>query len=211
MDARDRILQAADDLFGRVGFDAATTREIAEISGVNKALIHYHFKNKESLFETLLDRYYERLGQALEASLQQDGTLREKMLSLVDAYVDFLAANQNFSRIVQREAAGGRHMERVRSHMVPLFERGTALLEAAYPATLSGELAAAHLLTSFYGMIISYFTYQELLRHLLGTDPLSKHNLRRRKDHLRRMVEITLHNIEHGCSSVPSPVQGDEP
>ncbi len=196
MKARDRILKAADDLFGHVGFDAATTREIAEISGVNKALIHYHFKNKEALFETLLDRYYVSLTEALEKSLLVDGSLKDKMLSLVDAYVDFLAANRNFSRIVQREAAGGRHMERVRSHMLPLFDMGTKLLQGAYPNTRTGDLASAQLLTSFYGMIISYFTYQDLLKHLLGTDPLSKKSLRLRKEHLRRMVEITLDEVE---------------
>jgi len=198
MKARDRILMAADDLFGRVGFDAATTREIAEMSGVNKALIHYHFKNKEALFETLLDRYYTRLAETLQTSLQGHGPVQEKMLCLADAYTDFLAANLNFSRIVQREAAGGRRMERVRAHMVPLFEMGTRLLEEAYPATRSGDLAAAQILTSFYGMIISYFTYQGLLRHLLGTDPLSRNNLKKRKDHLRKMVEITLHQMERG-------------
>jgi AcrR family transcriptional regulator len=196
MNARERILQAADDLFGKVGFDAATTREIAEISGVNKALIHYHFKSKEALFETLLDRYYGHLAAALERSLQGGGSLKDRMLGLVDAYVDFLADNRNFSRIVQREASGGRHMERVRSHMVPLFEMGRNLLQGAYPSTRSGDLAASQLLTSFYGMIISYFTYQGLLKHLLGADPLSKKNLRIRKEHIRRMVEITLNEVE---------------
>ena len=33
MSAREEILKAADNLFGKVGFDAATTREIAELSG----------------------------------------------------------------------------------------------------------------------------------------------------------------------------------
>jgi TetR/AcrR family transcriptional regulator len=197
MNARDKIMKAADDLFGKVGFDAATTREIAERSGVNKALIHYHFKSKESLFETLLDRYYNRLAASLEKSLLgEEGPLKDRMLALVDAYIDFLAANRNFSRIVQREAAGGKHMERVRSHMVPLFELGTKLLHGAYPQTVAGDLAAAQLLISFYGMIISYFTYQGLLKHLLDADPLSKKSLEVRKQHLRRMVEISLEALE---------------
>jgi len=197
MNARDKILEAADELFGLVGFEAATTREIADRCGVNKALIHYHFKSKEALFETLLDRYYAALGTTLENALQGGGgSLRSRMLCMVDAYVDFLAANRNFGRIVQREAAGGRHMERVRALMVPLFDRGIQLLQGAYPNTLRGNLAAAQLLISFYGMIISYFTYRDLLRHLLGTDPLSAENLLSRKEHVRRMVEITLNEIE---------------
>ena len=55
--ARDQILEAADHLFGEYGFDATATRHIAERCGVNKALIHYHFSNKQGLFEAVLDRY----------------------------------------------------------------------------------------------------------------------------------------------------------
>ena len=192
MNAREKILKAADDLFGKVGFDAATTREIAEQSGVNKALIHYHFKTKEALFETLLDRYYESLGATLAKALAGDRDIRERMLTLVDTYVDFLNRNRNFSRIVQREASGGPHMELILARMVPLFELGTHELNEAYPQTGEGEMAAAQLLISFYGMIISYFTYKGVLNHLLGSNPLSKAGLETRKQHLRRMVEITL-------------------
>jgi AcrR family transcriptional regulator len=52
-DTKEKILQAADELFGRLGYDAATTREIAERCQVNKALIHYHFKNKEGLLASV--------------------------------------------------------------------------------------------------------------------------------------------------------------
>ncbi len=38
-EARQRILAAADELFGEQGFDATTTRQIAERSGANKALM----------------------------------------------------------------------------------------------------------------------------------------------------------------------------
>ncbi|MBW1873134.1 MAG: TetR/AcrR family transcriptional regulator, partial [Deltaproteobacteria bacterium] len=104
---RDKILMAADHLFGKGGFDATTTREIAERSQVNKALIHYHFKNKEGLLASVLDQYYEKLAQTLTNSLQATGTLRSRMLQLLDTYIDFLGQNRNFNRIVQREASGG--------------------------------------------------------------------------------------------------------
>ena len=122
MKAREKILKAADDLFGSAGFDATTTREIAERSGVNKALIHYHFKSKDALLGTLLDHYFEELSGTLTRALAGKGELRKRMLDMSDAYVDFLEQNRNFQRIVQREASGGKHMDRVRNHMVPLFE-----------------------------------------------------------------------------------------
>lgn len=196
--ARARILEAADALFGELGFDAASTREIAERSGVNKALIHYHFGNKEGLLESVLERYYEDLAATVLDALRAESGLRDKLSKLVDTYVDFLAANRNFNRIVQREASGGRYMALVQAHTAPLFEVGMALLQEHFPSTRDGEMAAAQLLVSFYGMIITYFTYDELLGKLLDTDPMSPANLTVRKQHLERMITIILEQIETG-------------
>lgn len=195
MKPRERILEAADTLFGEVGFDATTTREIAERSGVNKALIHYHFKSKEGLLASLLDQYYLQLAETLQRALSGEATLRERIHHLLDTYVDFLAANLNFARIVQREASGGQHMARIRAHMAPLFTLGTQLVKELYPAARQGDLAAEQLLTSFYGMVISYFTFKDLLADLYGADPLSPELLAQRKSHLRRMLDLTLDAI----------------
>jgi AcrR family transcriptional regulator len=196
LNSREEILKAADVLFGELGFDAATTREIARVSGTNKALIYYHFKNKEDLFGSVLDRYYENLAKTLQKAVGDGGSLADRMARLIDAYVDFLDGNRNFSRIVQREASGGRHMDRIRGHMAPLFRMGMELTKEAYPATRSGDLAAAQLLISFYGMAVSYFTYSGLLEHLMGTDPMSGRNLRARKRHLGRMLDIVMEAAE---------------
>lgn len=195
-DTKEKILQAADELFGQMGYDAATTREIAERCQVNKALIHYHFKNKEGLLASVLDRYYEKLAGTLQGALSGGEGLREKMLILVDSYVDFLSKNRNFNRIVQREASGGKNMDRISAHMAPLFQLGTALIQGAYPSTQSGEMSATQLLISFFGMAINYFTYNRLLEQLTGADPLSEENLKLRKSHLRRMVNILVEAIE---------------
>jgi AcrR family transcriptional regulator len=198
---RDKILEAADHLFGELGFDATTTREIAERSRVNKALIHYHFKNKEGLLADLLDGYYEELANTLKDALQATGSLRERMLMMLDSYVDFLSHNRNFNRIVQREAAGGKHIERISAHMAPLFQLGMAVVQEAYPSTSSGDMSATQLFVSFYGMVIGYFTFNKLIEEMTGSDPLSDENLAIRKRHLARMLDIMIEAIEKQESS----------
>ncbi len=193
--ARERILDAADALFGELGFDAASTREIAERSGVNKALIHYHFENKDGLLVQVLDRYYDALATTLLEALAAGADLRDKLLRLVDGYVDFLAANRGFLRIVQREASGGRHMDLVHARTEPLFATGIELLQQAFPATRGGAMDAAQLLTSVYGMIITYFTYDGVLGRLLGADPLAPAGLAARKRHLHHLIEVLLADI----------------
>lgn len=52
----DAILDAAEQEFAASGYDGAALRAIAERAGVAQALIHYHFKTKETLFESLVAR-----------------------------------------------------------------------------------------------------------------------------------------------------------
>lgn len=61
--AQERILDAAEALFARHGFDSVTIRQVAERAGVDTALLHYYFGNKAGLF----DKVFERRAQILNA------------------------------------------------------------------------------------------------------------------------------------------------
>jgi len=194
---RDRILEAADAVFGEVGFDGASTRDIADRSGVNKALIHYYFKSKDGLLASLLDAYYTRLTEALRAILlRPTGTLRERMRDLVGAYLQFLHENRNFVRIVQREAAGGRHVALVAERTLPLLALGRALLRERYPATHGGAFAAEQLLVSFYGMLVAGFTFGPTLARLLDTDPASDEAVAERAAHVATLVDLVFDALD---------------
>ncbi len=197
---KDRILRAADSLFGELGFDATTTRDIAERSGINKALIHYHFGKKDELLETLLEGYYARLSRALAGALGERSGLAAQIEDVLDAYADFLAENRSFTRIVQREVASGRHVERVVDRTLPLFRLGNEWLGRAL-AEAPDDLEATHLLTSVYGMVVTWFTYGEVLQKVTGQDPFSPAALAARKRHVRRVVALLLADIEARSST----------
>jgi TetR/AcrR family transcriptional regulator len=194
--AQDRILKAADRVFGEMGFDAATVRKIADISKTNKALIHYHFGSKEGLFESVLDHYFEELSKNLHGALISNGPLSDRMIRMFDRYLDFLEKNRNFVHIIHREITGGRQMERVIAHMIPLFQFVLQGIREAYPKTRAGDLSAEHLLVSGYGMIITYFTCNGIVEKLIGSDPISPKNLQTRKKHLYRMFEIIIRALD---------------
>ncbi|MGC5051951.1 TetR family transcriptional regulator [Micromonospora sp. DT48] len=52
---RDAILDAARSVFAERGFDASTIRAIAASAGVDPALVHHYFGNKEQLFLTAME------------------------------------------------------------------------------------------------------------------------------------------------------------
>lgn len=49
------ILEAAEKLFLDKGFAMTTTTEIARIAGCNQALVHYYFRTKEKLFNSIFE------------------------------------------------------------------------------------------------------------------------------------------------------------
>jgi AcrR family transcriptional regulator len=198
-ETRARLLKAADELFGTRGFDATTTRDIAERSGVNKALIHYHYGTKDDLLQALLDGYYARLGEALTPALAQPGPPLKQVEAVLDAYSDFLAENLAFCRIVQREVASGLHVERIVARTLPTLQLGVAWLAKTAPRPPAG-LEAAQVLTSLYGLVVTYFTHGEVLRRLTGEDPFSPRALAARKRHVRAVAGLLLAKLRKGRS-----------
>lgn len=65
---RERILEAAREVFMRSGFAGARTREISRVAGVNEALLYQHFRSKEDLFEASVT---EPLGATIDSLLAQ--------------------------------------------------------------------------------------------------------------------------------------------
>jgi AcrR family transcriptional regulator len=193
-ETKAKILAATDQLFGERGFDATSTRDIATRSGINKALIHYHFGTKEDLLDLLLAGYYERLTAQLVLALGRRSEPEEQAEDLLDTYADFLAQNRTFCTIVQREVACGHHVEKIVRHTLPVFRLGKAWLGRIAPETTAG-LELTHLLTSVYGMVVTYFTFGTVLQQLNGADPFSPEALEERKRHVRRVVALLFREL----------------
>lgn len=54
--ARERIVVEAERIFGALGFDGASMRQVAEAASVPLALVSYHFGSKEGLYRAVFDR-----------------------------------------------------------------------------------------------------------------------------------------------------------
>ena len=193
-ETRARILAATDQLFGDLGFDATSTRDIAERSGVNKALIHYHFGSKNELLVALLDDYYARLTAALLAAMGRSTELEAQALDFLDAYADFLAQNRTFCSIVQREVASGRHVEKIVEGTLPVFQRSAQWL-GQLGADAPEGLELEQLFVSVYGMVVTYFTFGRVLQRLGGKDPFSPAALKARKRHVRTVVSLLFREL----------------
>jgi AcrR family transcriptional regulator len=80
-ETRERILIAARDVIGRKGKRGATTREIAEVAGVNEATLFRHFGTKEALLVSCAQRFCGYLELA-DVAAQRTGDIAEDLLVL---------------------------------------------------------------------------------------------------------------------------------
>ena len=82
------ILDAAEELFSRQGFDATSMRAVTRHAGMNPAAVHYHFGSKQMLLRSLLERRIAPLNQ--ERLLLLDHVTREGepgLEGILDAYL----------------------------------------------------------------------------------------------------------------------------
>jgi TetR/AcrR family transcriptional regulator len=98
-DARQTILDAAEQLFAERGYAAASMRSIAEKASTSQALLHHHFGTKAKLYEAVKQRFTERFdlpARLPEAAAPSPGFI----VSIVRGYFQFLSDNPNLSRLV---------------------------------------------------------------------------------------------------------------
>ncbi len=93
MASRERILDAAERVFARGGFDGATIRDIASEADVPVGLVHHHGGGKEALFGAVIDRRADTISQlrlqALEQARAADALTTKAILrSFIEPYVE---------------------------------------------------------------------------------------------------------------------------
>ncbi len=98
-----KIIDSAEDVFHQKGYDGARMQEIADKANINKGLLHYYFKTKDSLFETVLSIAFRKVLTQLESILLQEIPLEEKINLIVDKYMDMLSKNTSLPRFVMNE------------------------------------------------------------------------------------------------------------
>lgn len=114
-ETRAQLVEAALDVFGRLGFEGASTREIARAAGANLAAIAYHFGSKEALLiavaEHVAGRIAGAIGPALALAAEPEAAAtpevaRSQLKHLLMTYVDVMlgsAEAERWARFVVRE------------------------------------------------------------------------------------------------------------
>ena len=110
---QELIRETAKKLFFQKGFLDATTQEIADEAGVNRALIHYYFKSRDQMLDTLLEETILEKKERVMKILASNLPFRQKIARYIDAVVDHGLEYPYLENFIISETA--RHPDKVRN------------------------------------------------------------------------------------------------
>lgn len=185
MDAREKILETAKRLFSSQGYANTSLSQVAKEAEVSKALIFWHFENKETLFRTAVQRtlepYFINVVDELEGLSEVDQIKR-----LIDEYYAFVSRNlysvKFFLSLILRDE---KHPDDLVGHMSELQRVYVNLMadiiesgrqKAVFRAGVTPQLDAGLLMSALHGILVQGFLRNEppehsaeLLAHLKTT------------------------------------------
>jgi AcrR family transcriptional regulator len=101
--AKERILEAALEVFSHKGFHPATMDEIAEKAGVGKGTLYRYFETKEKLFAELVRLRLEELGRKAASSIDGHDDVLTMISRYIRIYFEFFDRNQRLYRLIIQE------------------------------------------------------------------------------------------------------------
>ena len=97
-----RILEAAEQAFGQLGFDRATLADIASEAGIRRPSLLYHFESKDVLYEAVIRRVFDALKQTLLAEMKP-APFEEQVFNLTEAFRRFAETRTAFAPLIIRD------------------------------------------------------------------------------------------------------------
>ncbi|HLV40554.1 TetR/AcrR family transcriptional regulator [Xanthomarina sp.] len=99
----EQILDAAKNVFQSKGMDGARMQEIADVAGINKAMLHYYYKSKQLLFEAVFKNAFSLLAPQLNRVLNDDSSIEDKVKSFTSNYISFIIKHPYLPNFIIQE------------------------------------------------------------------------------------------------------------
>ena len=101
----DEIFRAALRVFLRKGMDATRMQDIADEAGISRTSLHYYYRNKERLYNSVFDHTLKRLFNEIAGTIVGDNqkSFRDMLEKFVESYLSILGNNPNLPFFIMNE------------------------------------------------------------------------------------------------------------
>jgi len=111
----DRIFEAATEVFIEKGLDGSRMQDIADRAGINKSLLHYYYRSKDKLFNTVFEMIAMKMLKKFAPVFEGNLTFEEKIRFFFREHISFLQKNPRLPAFLLNEI--NRHPERIRKFL----------------------------------------------------------------------------------------------
>jgi len=171
-DPRERLIEAARQLFASAGYDATSVRDITSRAHANLGAITYHFGSKEALYHVVIERFAVPVADQIAAISTETGPPLERLAKCVRVFMEHIWKHPEMPRLIMRELASDRPLPepvaRVIRRNLESFSR--ILTEGQADGTV--RPGAPHLMAlSIAGQPLFLGIAAKAVRQVVGADP----------------------------------------
>jgi len=118
---RMRLIEAAEALFSRRGFDDTPVDDISELAGYSRGAFYSNFDDKDQVFLAVIDRRWPSISNGLEDIFQHMSEPAERAAAVREWYSnqwrlkDFIALQMDFARRAMKDRTVRKHLAELRS------------------------------------------------------------------------------------------------
>lgn len=189
-----RIMDVAEDLFARRGYNATTLREIAEGAGLREPGLYNHFASKEALYRAVLERTLAPVAQVIDEQLS-DVSDTQGLHGLPTRVLELMAEHPPIAALFQRAliSSGDSSGDDVAHDLVldwieSLMKKGLRVLGHLKDGRSRVSDEAALMIVAIFNLNAGYFTAGPLLQRLSGAGASTPRMLSRQKQLVERVV-----------------------
>lgn len=161
------IKEKAKKLFFQKGYLDATTQEIADEAGVNRALIHYYFKSRDQMLDILLEETIFEKKERVTKILASDLPFRQKIANYINAIVDYGLEYPYLENFIISETA--RHPDKVRNFCTRYPAKSTDLIRDQLQQEIKKKKLAPISAEHFMVNLVALCNYPLLAKSVLKT------------------------------------------
>jgi AcrR family transcriptional regulator len=196
-DTKDRILEAAGQIFAEKGFRNATVRDICQSAQANLAAVNYHFGDKERLYiETVKRAHRARMDHASLPEWPPETSPAAKLHGFIYMFLRRMLADDTASwhtHLMLRELADptAACAELVREFIRPHFEVLMSILAELVPPETS-EIERHQIGFSIVGQCLHYRVAQPIVKLLITPEEYAQYDAERLAEHISRWTLAAL-------------------
>ena len=153
---RNAIIAAAEKHFALQGFAATRLEDIADDANIRAATLLYYFSSKQALYDEMDKAIFLSAEALITSYLANCSSPHDRLVGLINAWLDFLVSRPTAARIYQRNLAGSSMQHPPREFSGPAKERFVSIIRDGQASSAFKDINPGHILYIIGGGIVNF-------------------------------------------------------